>query len=64
MNVEEFRRKITKLTPAKYVMDYRYELECGHVAGGKGGETHAQARRRKTWLCQDCRMEAERAARS
>jgi hypothetical protein len=55
MSVEEFRRRITKMTTGKYVADYRYELECGHVAGGDTGTTHAQAQRRKTLICQDCR---------
>lgn len=59
MDIEQFRRKIQKLTAGREVADYRYELECGHVAGGQTGMTHKQAQRRKTLICQECRQDDE-----
>jgi len=63
-DVEQYRRKITKTHTGKYVHNYLYDLECGHVQEGDAGMTHKQAQRRKTLICQQCRQEGDRAARA
>ncbi|HET7110254.1 MAG TPA: hypothetical protein VFI41_05245 [Gemmatimonadales bacterium] len=63
VDIEQFRRRVTKLTTGRQVADYRYELDCGHVQEGDTGMTHAQAQRRKTLICQQCRQAAWEASR-
>jgi hypothetical protein len=60
MSPDQFRRKVTRTTPARYVADYRYELECGHVASGEAGTTHGRAASRRSVICWDCRQAAAR----
>lgn len=57
-DVEQYRRRIARMTTGKQVADYEYVLECGHVQGGDTGMTHKQAQRRKTVICQGCRRDA------